>query len=1255
MRDRVRVRRSARIGAASLLVVLLFLVPGSLAGTTHVGGSGFAELPRLSTPTHSAVTSAPVAGPELRRTAPADPWAARTQALGAGGLSLSLTEQTVDLLNGSLLPGNVGIDGGHGPSTPAVYDPGLGRLYIDTIYSQTIAVVDGATDVDLANVPVNFSAGGIAIDPVDHSVYVTNGTGSSVAVINATSLTVVATIAVGAYPQEIVWDPTAQAMVVANLRSNSTSWINCTTRSVTATIGVGGSPISVLFDTVSHDLLVGNSNTANVSVINSTTRNVTTTVSVGSNPHVAFQNPLNGAVFVANYGSGNTTILNGSSYAKMGTVSTAPADDQVAFDPGTQRIFVLAGSSVLSLNASNDSQVNSTAVTGWSRGLAVDPVTNEVFVAGGVNNSAAILNGSTDAPIVTVPSAYTPTFAQFDPLTGEVYISEEGGANISALNGTTHAVGHDISTGTQAFWSAANPSNATAYVGGVCPGASVGSLNTTTGQIGGCPTVSIGGQEGTFDPVDHRLFISDGYSRVYALNLTSGVYSVFANLGTSPYVPYPQGLAWSPVNDSLFVVNEFWDNVTVLNASSGAYITSVPVGYSPWGAIYDPFDGSVWVADDGGSYVSRINVSSDTVATSIAVGGAPENLALDAATQQVYVVLSQSPGKVVVVGAANDTVAATLTVGSYSQGVAIDSADQLVFVTNTGSSNVSVIDALGLQVVTSVATVALPTGISYDSASRTVTVSAADIPALNLLRPTLSAGPDLTEFTASPALINLGNSTRLTATVARGNGSLSYVFSGLPSGCSSVNASSFNCTPTAAGNFTVRVNVTDQTGHSVTGTTGLSVIDHLSIVSLTAQPSTLDLGMAANLTATILGAAPPFTYEWSGLPMGCASQNTSTISCTANQTGTFDVQLRVLDAAGLARSSGVTLTVDAAPRVGSLVANLTELDLGEIVQFVATDAGGTGPLSVDFTSVPPGCTAPASPLLTFLCRPSLAGTFPVAVTVTDAVGTSANRSIQITVQPDPKVTSAPITPSPAYTGAQFQIAPVVSGGIVPYVFSYSGLPTLCPSANLPILTCTPTSPGTFDVTISVSDAHGFRATFNATEVVATAPAAPQVTAFRANPGTIQLGNGSALTATVSGGTPPLQYSFSGLPPGCQTTNALSLGCTPTATGSYTIVFHALDAAGRWANQSTSLIVTAPPLNSPPGTTSVSGSNSSAYLWVALAAAVVVAALVGIVLLRRRRAGPTDEASSSSEVEPSPDEAETAPPEPESPPDPDVAP
>ncbi len=124
----------------------------------------------------------------------------------------------------------------------------------------------------------------------------------------------------------------------------------------------------------------------------------------------------------------------------------------------------------------------------------------------------------------------------------------------------------------------------------------------------------------------------------------------------------------------------------------------------------------------------------------------------------------------------------------------------------------------------------------------------------------------------------------------------------------------------------------------------------------------------------------------------------------------------------------------------------------------------------------------------------------------------------------------------------------VTGGDTPYALSYAGLPPGCATANSSTLACTPTVPGTYNVTVTAVDRLGLSNTSAA--VMITVLPDPAITSFTASPAIIPIGGTSDLNVSVQGGLTPYHYVYTALPPGCATIDGASWACTPTQVGTY---------------------------------------------------------------------------------------------------------
>lgn len=107
---------------------------------------------------------------------------------------------------------------------------------------------------------------------------------------------------------------------------------------------------------------------------------------------------------------------------------------------------------------------------------------------------------------------------------------------------------------------------------------------------------------------------------------------------------------------------------------------------------------------------------------------------------------------------------------------------------------------------------------------------------------------------------------------------------------------------------------TDSSGGSAMSTVSVS-IDSLPTVSTpTFSPASPGQGDTLTMSVTASGGSGGYGYNWSGLPSGCRTQDSASISCQPSSAGTYEVTVTVTDSNGGAGTSAVaSLVVTSAP------------------------------------------------------------------------------------------------------------------------------------------------------------------------------------------------------------------------------------------------------------------------------------------------------------------------------------------------------
>lgn len=186
-----------------------------------------------------------------------------------------------------------------------------------------------------------------------------------------------------------------------------------------------------------------------------------------------------------------------------------------------------------------------------------------------------------------------------------------------------------------------------------------------------------------------------------------------------------------------------------------------------------------------------------------------------------------------------------------------------------------------------------------------------------------SAGHATTAKTSLTVMQTL--SAAMTESTTSGSAPLTVSFQGMASGGSPPYIYSWNYgdgsagsgqsstyTYGTAGSYTPTLTVTDANASTASATgTAITVSGGtgFQITSFTASPDPLIIGNSTTLSTAVAGGVSPYSYLYSGLPAGCVSMNTSSLSCEPVRAGVFSIRVTVTDAAHSSLNASAQLTV----------------------------------------------------------------------------------------------------------------------------------------------------------------------------------------------------------------------------------------------------------------------------------------------------------------------------------------------------------
>ena len=333
-----------------------------------------------------------------------------------------------------------------------------------------------------------------------------------------------------------------------------------------------------------------------------------------------------------------------------------------------------------------------------------------------------------------------------------------------------------------------------------------------------------------------------------------------------------------------------------------------------------------------------------------------------------------------------------------------------------------------------------------------------------------------------------------------------------------------------------------------------------------------EVGISYSKTLEAANGAPPY-INWyvSALPNGLTI-NTSTgeIYGTPTAAATTNFTATVQDSAGnTADPKNLSIIIRPAPVI-TTASPLPDGEVGIGYYKTLSVAPGVAPYTWSYTgTLPDGLTMnPATGTISGI--PTLTGTFEITAKVTDSLGGVGTKTLSLTIQNGPVITTASPLPD-AEVGVVYSLTFTATGGLPPYSWSNTGnLPTgftLNPATGT--MSGVPTKSINYSFKINVTDSAGI--TGSKDFVITIQP--PVEVSTTSLPNGVQ---GTAYSQTLAASKGVLPYSWTktagSLPTGLNLNSSGVISGTPTNSGVYNFTVTVTDAAGGTASKALTITV-----------------------------------------------------------------------------------
>ena len=192
-------------------------------------------------------------------------------------------------------------------------------------------------------------------------------------------------------------------------------------------------------------------------------------------------------------------------------------------------------------------------------------------------------------------------------------------------------------------------------------------------------TLYIGMYDGRDDTKDY----------VYAIDVRNNNIEASIQVGSEP-----SGLALSPLQDRLYVVNQTDENISVIDTATNQIIGNpIPTGHIPFDIIVHPSRPFMYVSNSGDNTISVFNTQTLELNTTVSVDQDPMEMGMTSDGSLLFVANSGSDSvSVIDVDTLPNSTPNTLQVGNTPKSLVVSPNDDHVYIANQSDNNISVIN-----------------------------------------------------------------------------------------------------------------------------------------------------------------------------------------------------------------------------------------------------------------------------------------------------------------------------------------------------------------------------------------------------------------------------------------------------------------------------------------------------------------------------------------------------------------------------------
>ena len=271
--------------------------------------------------------------------------------------------------------------------------------------------------------------------------------------------------------------------------------------------------------------------------------------------------------------------------AKIG-VGTSP--QAIAVNPVTNRIYVANEDSdnVSVIDGATATVMATITVGDQPAGVGVNTTTNRIFVSNQTGGTVSVIDGAANTVITTIPVSPSPGHIDVNNLTNTVYVGSAG-STLTVINGVTNTVSTTVTVGMEPFYGiGVNTATNRVFVANsnsdnisVIDGATNTEIDTDGNGGNGTTRIAMGHDPVglAVDSTTNRVYVSiwNSFSGTSVTVIDGGTYAILAN---APVASGPFDVDVHPGIDRAYAASDGSPgNVSVIDTNTNLRLATIPI------------------------------------------------------------------------------------------------------------------------------------------------------------------------------------------------------------------------------------------------------------------------------------------------------------------------------------------------------------------------------------------------------------------------------------------------------------------------------------------------------------------------------------------------------------------------------------------------------------------------------------------------------------------------------------------------------